>query len=260
MNALKEHFRVWSLYWLLGTAVVVAMIGVFWTVSTIVQAAQVNKTVASGIVLKTASGPDEAATGTVKKRMDGLLLPFARLPQFGLTLFLPAPYGKIRGVGYHESSHQRAYSLTPVGKLYKNDNAWDVDVSLDSAAPLPAYNIMESRGEYAAGTTVADIAMDPGTPVWSPVNGIVTKIEAKVIYDEYEDMQIEVVPDGHPDLIVAFLHIEGIKIKVGDHLTQGRTVMGIPHDWRGVIPSEIDDYVTPPMPHVHVQVDRPEGQ
>ncbi len=229
-----------------------------WTAVRVTQTAWAAKAIQSALKIKPATDTMETATGTAKKRTSKLILPFATVPDLGLTLYLYAPYMNIRGIGYHESSHTRAYSMTPIGQCVRNDNAWDTDVSLDSQAKLPTYYIMESRGEYAYGTTVADIAMDPGTPVLAPVSGTVSKIESKVIYDEYEDLQIEVVPDGLPNVRVAFLHIDQIKVKPGDKLTQGKTVMGIPRDWRPYFASELDDYIKPPMPHVHVQVNTPE--
>jgi murein DD-endopeptidase MepM/ murein hydrolase activator NlpD len=258
MNSVREHFRIWSLYWIFGAIVVVALGVAVWTVAKVAREAWAAKAVESTMAIKPAAGAIETATVTAKKRTSELILPFATVPELGLTLYLYAPYKNIRGIGYHESSHNRAYSLTPVGRCLANDNAWDLNVSLDSQAQLPTYYIMESRGEYAYGTTVADIAMDPDTPVKAPISGTVLKIETKVIYDEYEDLQIEVVPDGLPNVRVAFLHIDKIKVKAGDKLKQGKTVMGIPRDWRPYFASELDDYVKPPMPHVHVQVNTPE--
>lgn len=260
MDFLKDHFRVWSLYWIFGIVVAVVLAAGIWTVVRITHIAWAAREVKSVLKIEPASSVIETATGTAKKRTSELILPFATVPELGLTLYLYAPYKKIRGIGYHESSHTRAYSLTPVGKCLRNDNAWDVDVALESQVEVPVYYIMESRGEYAAGTTVADIAMDSGTPVLAPVSGTITKIESKVIYDEYDDLQIEMIPDGLPNVRVAFLHIEKIQIKAGDKITQGKTVMGIPRDWRPYFASELDDYIKPPMPHVHIQVNRPQPE
>ncbi|MFA5867850.1 MAG: M23 family metallopeptidase [Actinomycetota bacterium] len=258
MNPVREHFRIWSLYWALGAVVVLALVAGAWTVTRVARSAWAAKAVKSAMTIKPASDTIETATDTAKKRTSKLILPFATVPELGLTLYLYAPYKNIRGIGYHESSHLRAYSLTPIGQCLINDNGSDVDVSLDSKAQLPTYYIMETRGEYAYGTTVADIAMDPGTPVLAPVSGTVIKIESKVIYEEFEDLQVEVVPDGLPNVRVAFLHIDQIKVKPGDKVKQGKTVMGIPRDWRPYFASELDDYVKPPTPHVHVQVNTPE--
>jgi hypothetical protein len=258
MDAIKDHFRVWSLYWILGIFMAFVLAAGIWTIARVAHIAWAARAVQTVLDIMPASSAIDTATGTAKKRTSELVLPFATVPELGLTLYLYAPYKKIRGIGYHESSHTRAYSLTPIGQCLRDDNAWDVDVPLDSTADLPAYYIMETRGEYAAGTTVADIAMDPETQVLAPVSGTVVKIESKVIYDEYQDMQIEVIPDGLPNVVVAFLHIDQIRVRVGEKMTQGKTVMGIPRDWRPYFASELDDYIKPPMPHVHVQVNTPE--
>ncbi len=251
----KEHFRVWGLYWITAvlTALVLATVG--WLVFLTADAVATWKSVKGPTTLE--SPQLATAAKTPEQRAANLILPYATIDQLNMALYLPNVYRHIRGIGFHESSHTRAFSMKPSGRLLQNDNAWDLEVELTSQAPLPTYYIMESRGEYAAGTTVADIAMDPGTPVFPPISGIIIKIAPIVIYNEYQDQQIEMRPDGYPNVVVAFLHVDDIRVRVGDHVIQGKTKIGIPKDWRGVIPSEVEDYVKPAMPHVHIQVNTP---
>lgn len=251
----REHFRVWNLYWIAGIIVALLLAAAVWLTYLAIDAAATWKAVRGPTPLSKLRA--EATEKSPENRVANLILPYATIDELNMTLYLPNVYQHVRGIGYHESSHTRAYSMKPIGHLLKNDNAWDLEVELNSTAPLPTYNIMESRGEYAAGTTVSDIALDPGTPVLPPISGTITKITPIVIYDEHQDMQIEMRPDGYPNVVVAFLHVDQIKVKPGDHVIQGKTVIGIPKDWRGVIPSEVDDYVKPVVPHVHIQVDTP---
>jgi len=257
VDAIRKHLSVWSLYWIFGIFMVLLFGAALWSLGTAYEALSTLGAIEGGTAVKSPSLA-KPSLNTVEARAQSIILPYATIPELGITMYLPAEYKHIRGIGYHESSHTRAFSLTPVGTVILNDNAWDVDVSLDSAAPLPAYYIMETRGEYATATTVADIAMDPGTPVLAPISGTIIKVESKVIYDEYQDAQIEMIPDGHPDVRVAFLHVDQIRIKPGDKVVQGKTALGIPKDWRGSIDAELDDYVKPAMPHVHIQVNTPE--
>lgn len=251
----RGHFRVWGLYWAGGVAASLLLAAGIWLAYLGVDAVATWQSLRGPTVLE--GSPGAAKTGTPEERAANLILPYATVETLHLTLYLPNVYKHVRGIGYHESSHNRAYSMTPIGRLLKNDNVWDVEVELNSTAPLPTYNIMESRDLAAAGTTVADIAMDPETPVFPPVSGTITRVESIVIYNEYKDTQIEMRPDGYPNVVVAFLHVDKLRIKVGDHVVQGKTAIGVPKDWRGTIPSEVEDYVKPPMPHVHIQVNTP---
>ncbi len=251
----QGHFRVWGLYWVAGVAAAAVLATAGWLAFLAVDAVATWNSIKGPTALDSPRGA--AGNQSPEQRAANLILPYATIDQLKMTLYLPSVYKHIRGIGYHESSHTRAYSMKPSGRVLKNDNAWDLEVELTSTAPLPTYNIMESRGEYAAGTTVADIAMDPGTPVLPPISGTITKIAPIVIYNEYQDMQIEMRPDGYPNVVVAFLHVDKIRVKAGDHVLQGKTPIGIPKDWRGIIPSEVEDYIKPAMPHVHIQVNTP---
>lgn len=256
-EAAKEHFAKWSLYWAAGVIFLIGVILAAWGIWLAIDTVYTAQAIKGPSILKKIDAA-KPPVANPQKRAANLILPYAKVDAVGLTLYLPAEYKHFRGMGYHESSHTRAFSMTPIGHLLKNDNGWDIDVPLTSAAPLPTYNIMESRGQYAYGTTVADIALDPGTSILAPVSGTVTKVEQKIIYDEYGDMQIEMTPDGFPNVTVAFLHVDKIRIKPGDHLRQGLDAIGIPKDWRASFASELDDYVKPAMPHVHIQVNTPE--
>jgi murein DD-endopeptidase MepM/ murein hydrolase activator NlpD len=98
--------------------------------------------------------------------------------------------------------------------------------------------------------------MREGTPVRSPVDGVVTKIKHIIIYETYDDLQMEIMPAGHADLRVAFLHLDQLRVKEGDSVRQGKTVLGVARDFRAVFHSEIEDYVKPAKPHVHVQLNK----
>lgn len=255
-DKIKSHFSRWALYWVLLGVLAVLAITVLVVVFAFTGWPHLRSPFAGKEAVRLTPDSKALATDEMSKKLASRILPFARVSEFNETLFLPARMGLIKGIGYHESGNNKAYSLEPIGKLIKNENDWKVDVPLGSNCAAPQYYIMESRGESTTATSVADIAMERNTPVLAPIDGTVTKVESLVIYDEYEDIQIEIMPAGHPELRMAFLHIDDIRIKVGDEVKQGQTMMGIPRDFTAAFKSELDDYIKPPFPHVHMQMNR----
>ena len=255
-DKLKSHFNRWALYWALLGALAMAAITVIAVICAFTGWPALRNPFAGDESVKLTSDSKVLATDEMSKKLASRILPFARVSEFNETLFLPARMGLIKGIGYHESGNNKAYSLEPIGKLIKNENAWKVDVALNANCAAPQYYIMESRGETTTATSVADIAMERNTSVLAPIDGTVTRVEPIVIYDEYDDVQIEIMPAGHPELRMAFLHINDVRLKVGDEVKQGQTVMGIPRDFTGLFQSELDDYIKPPYPHVHMQLNR----
>lgn len=185
-----------------------------------------------------------------------LILPFCQVKPLNITIYLPGCYRDIAGIGYHEARHERAFPLEPLGYLLKNDNTYKVDVALDSKAPLPTYFIMETRYEPQSATSAVDVAMKEGASVLAPVSGVVTKVESKILYGYYDDTQIEIMPPKCQDVRVVIVHVKQVKVNQGDTVKQGKTVLGVPRDYREHFQSEIDDYVKPAHPHVQIQVNR----
>ncbi len=256
VDKIRDHFRRWALYWVLSGVVLVLLLSVLTVTSAITGWPDVRGIFARDDQVKLKQDAKAVATEDLTKKLESRILPFATVNEINMTLYLPARLRYIKGIGYHESGNNKAFSLIPVGKCIKNENEWQVDVPLDSDCDIPKYYIMRSRGETTTATSVADVAMERKAYVLAPISGTVTKITPLIIYDQYDDVQIEVTPEGHPELRMAFLHIDDIRIKVGDTLKQGETIMGIPRDFTGLFESEIEDYIKPAYPHVHMQMNR----
>lgn len=253
-DKIKNHFKRWALYWALSGVVLAMAISTLMLVSALTGWPDMRGIFAKGDQVKLKPDSKAVATEDMSKKLQSRILPFATVNEINMTLYLPARLRYIKGIGYHESGNDKAFSLIPIGKLLKNENEWQVDVPLTSDCEFPKYYIMRSRGETTTATSVADIGMERNALVLAPISGTVTKIQPLVIYDQFDDVQIEVMPEGHPELRMAFLHIDDVRIKVGDELKQGETVMGKPRDFTGLFESELEDYIKPSTPHVHMQM------
>lgn len=124
-------------------------------------------------------------------------------------------------IGFHQAGGSHP-GLTPVGNIVANENARGTPDTA-TAADGPDVRVMASRGRRGPGTSAVDVALPPGTPVASVVTGRVTAVERYALYGRYDDVLIEIQPDGRPDVRVMLYHLEDIQVTVGDLVVAGVT-------------------------------------
>jgi len=182
-------------------------------------------------------------------------LPFASVGDTGLILYFPAHVSEVLGVGFHESGKSEALPLQPVGNCYFRESTQTVSRSI-SLSRFPVLFVMNSRGRGQTPASAADVAMRPGTLVRSPVDGVVTKVEAYYLYGKYPDFKVEIKPQGHPELRVVVIHIDEVRVKAGDPLEAGKTELAKVRDLSHTFDSQINEYISKECDHPHIQVNR----
>lgn len=164
-----------------------------------------------------------------------------------LQLVLPAG---ARAIGFHESGTRGAKPLHPMGIPRVNDNMTKL-----AKAPVGdgfEYLVLGSRARRSAATSAVDVAMPFNNPVQSPVTGRIVDATAYLLYREVPDNAVSIVPDSRPDLVVVLMHLNGLKVNIGDRVEAGKTVLALT---ARLLPfgSQIDRYAGR-MPHVHMEV------
>jgi biotin carboxyl carrier protein len=152
----------------------------------------------------------------------------------GITLRHPT--NSVERIGFHESNHEGAQVLEPLPTATRPTD-------------------LESRGRGTRGRTAADIVSDPIGEVRAPVSGKVLRAGTYVLYCKYSDDYVAIEPDEHPGWEVKLLHIDGVRVRAGDRVVAGQTVLA-PRPTQLPFKSQVDDArdTDPAWPHVHVEV------
>jgi hypothetical protein len=82
----------------------------------------------------------------------------------------------------------------------------------------------------------------------------VKRAASYVLYCRYTDQFLVVEPDSRPGWEVKVLHVSGLRVRAGDRVTAGQTVVA---DGPRAFPfrSQVDDATAAPhWPHVHLEV------
>ena len=164
-----------------------------------------------------------------------------------LRLVLPARNPV--AVCYHEAVYPDAVELEPIGKCRRNANR--TKFNPPATKPGPGYIVMSSRGRGTPATSAVDLVLREKTPVLAPVSGRVVKLR-RYRYEGTHDIRIEVAPPEAPELRVVVIHVDDVRVRQGDELLAGETILGVPRVFG--FTSQIDYYVPGRNPHVHVEV------
>lgn len=149
------------------------------------------------------------------------------------------PSDRVEAIGFHQSGHDGAQQMTAA-----------------STAARPF--VMESRDRDTNATGAADIVVQPGAELRSPVTGTVIRGGRYTLYCDHSDEFLVIEPDGRPGWEVKLLHFEGLMVGRGQRVEAGVTPVGTT---ARILPfeSQVDEFTAEPSwPHVHVEVVDPQ--
>ncbi len=148
------------------------------------------------------------------------------------------PANRVERIGFHESTLDGAQQLE----------------SLPTSAPTL---VLEARDRDTVARGAADVMVDPDAEIRAPVTGTVRYSGTYVLYCKYSDDFLVIEPDSHPGWEVKMLHIDGVKVRPGNRVEAGVTVVA-PHATRLPFESQVEETsFRPAWPHVHVEIDDP---
>jgi hypothetical protein len=152
----------------------------------------------------------------------------------GVTLTHPA--ARVERVAFHQSNHDGAQQLS----------------ALPSAvAPLTLDDRERDTGRHGS----ADVVVDPASEIRAPVTGRVKRAGTYVLYCRHSDDYVVIEPDTHPGWEVKILHVDGVRVRTGNRVIAGQTVLA-PRPTQLPFESQVDEVRTasPAWPHVHIEV------
>lgn len=208
-------------------------------------------------------GIEGAAAAADPRLGSPLLEPAARWPGAQLlpvfarrgSVELHAISRDVVALAFHEAAYGDAVGLRPVGRCLVCRNRSKFTPPGGGPA-APRYIVMDTRGRRSGATSAVDAVLPPGADVLSPVTGTVTGVRRYRLYGRHWDVRVEVRPATARDRRLVMLHLEGVTLVPGEHVEASVTRIGTVR--RFAFESQVDRYVRGGLPHVHMEVKRPE--
>ncbi len=175
-----------------------------------------------------------------------------------VKLLLPIPSSKLTTLGYHEAFNPQALSLKPSGRRV-NAKKLKTKAQLDRLKKRMddlIYSLMWRGARSGPLNSAVDVGSKAGTLNYSPLSGKVVKIRNYNLYGRIPDKEIHILPDKAPDRHLVIIHMNDIKVKVGDRVTAGVTPIGRTRRLSTFIRQQLSDYSKDAGDHVHYQVNK----
>lgn len=195
-----------------------------------------------------AAAPDVTVAEAADAPPAAPVRPFAAVD--GATFSLPST--DVLVVGYHEASLPGALAMDPIGTGLSNANTTRITLPPDRAEGAE-YHVMSSRGRVLPPTSAVDVVMRDDDPVLAPVDGVVTEVRPYRLYGTHPDTRVEIRPAEAPHLRLVMIHVDDVRVAVGERVTTGATVIAGTAN-RFPFASHVDRYLDRRWPHVHMEV------
>lgn len=181
-----------------------------------------------------------------------------------VKLRLPVNPDDLTEIGFHQASFSYALSMsTPLADADMSHARESRGTERADKQPRGVDAVLQGtvlrmwrEGGWGEPDTSADVGAAVGSTVVSPVDGTVIKVKPYKLYNKWDDYEIHIQPEGHPELDVVLIHIDGLEVEVGDKVLGGITPLAVIRRLDDKEPMQLRSYT--PLGdggnHVHVQV------
>jgi murein DD-endopeptidase MepM/ murein hydrolase activator NlpD len=246
----------------IAVAVVVAFLGIasvgaISMVSNAVRTGEKRAAVGSSVAV--------AEPGPARPIVSGTIAPqptptFATYKQ--LQLHLPVQTNALTELGFHQASFTYAFPMktwlkdADLGKAgKKHGTGRDPRTAVGGDGRLKGLVLRLWRpNRPGRPDTAVDVGAPAGSPVVSPVSGVVLKVKAYKLYGQYDDYQVHIQPDGYPTVDVVLIHVDNVVAKEGDRVEAGVTTIAHVRRLSNRFPLELASYTPGPGDHTHLQL------
>jgi murein DD-endopeptidase MepM/ murein hydrolase activator NlpD len=179
-----------------------------------------------------------------------------------VKLHLPVRVKSLTEVGFHQASYSYALPMKttlPDAKLSQasNHRGTGRTVAAQPTGPdavLVGKVLRMWRPRPGRPDTAADVGAKPGSAVFAPVTGTVVKVKKYLLYGKWDDYELHVQPDGHPELDVVMIHVTDVSTKPGDRVQAGETRIAAVRKVSDKFYVQLSSYTKGGGNHVHLQV------
>ena len=195
-----------------------------------------------------------------------MYLPTPLVASYGdLLIHSPIVPRDITEIEFHQASYDTSLPLTPLVTIVDAqtvaDNHGTTHIPYQDQPtgdkPMVAQAVSTWRlDSYGAEMTAVDVGTKAGTVAYAPVTGTVVKIKTYSLFGLIDDYELHIQNPDHPELDVVVLHIDNLKVKVGDKVFGGCTPIATVRNIGDVVDNNLVNFTKQPDPgnHCHVQV------
>jgi hypothetical protein len=175
---------------------------------------------------------------------------FARLGDRNIVL--PVAAGDATIIAYQPVSDERAVALNPIGEQANSSGIVRFFRGILSGDAPVRYYMLDGDGGEATSSVLVGAAS--GSPVTAPVSGVVTGVKQYKLYGKYDDVQVDIRPEGMSGTTVSIMFLSDVSVSIGEVLSAGKTELGKVRACPADLGSVLSPYTHDSGDHVHMIV------
>jgi hypothetical protein len=170
-----------------------------------------------------------------------------------LRIQLPIAQSRVTAIGYHASG-DGATALQPLGSQANPGTITRLARSVFGGGGRGVRWFQLGGGE-GPGTAALDVGAEPGTDVYSPVDGSVIGLTPYILNGKRMGSEIDIQPTGAPSFVVAITHLKpDPSLTVGSSIAAGTSKLGVLLDFSHAEEQALARYTQDAGNHVEIEV------
>lgn len=170
-----------------------------------------------------------------------------------LRIQLPIAQSRVTAIGYHASG-DGAVALQPLGSQANPGAITRLARSVFGGGGRGVRWFQLSGGQ-GPGTAALDVGAEPGTDVYSPVDGSVVGLTPYILNGKRLGSEIDIQPTGAPSSVVAITHLKpDPSLTVGSSIAAGTSKLGVLLDFSHAEEQALARYTQDAGNHVEIEV------
>jgi hypothetical protein len=169
-----------------------------------------------------------------------------------LRIQLPIAQSRVTAIGYHASA-DGALALDALGNQ-ANPGALTRLAHKVFGSSTRGLRWFQIPGGEGPATAALDVGADPGTDVYSPVDGSIVGLTPYIVNGKRYGSQIDIQPTGAPSLVVSVTHLKtDPSLSIGASLAAGTTKLGTVVDMSHAEQQALARYTQDAGNHVEIE-------
>ena len=180
-----------------------------------------------------------------------------------LKIHLPVSVKNMTEVAFHQASYSYALPMKTHLPFYdlgkaKKQRGTKRDKSIQPVGPnaLLCGSALKywRSGRSTAAMTALDCGAAPGSLVYAPVSGTISRVCTYNYENKVDDYEIHIVPEGYPDIEVVLIHVKSPYVIAGDTVAAGVTPLARVRKMSAYVRNQLGTYAKEAGNHTHMQI------